>query len=233
MSNESKVTKSPKKLGLWLCQIVTWFNGILKSIGPYIPIFAAAVAICLIDNFTDYYKEIGVRFVGMIFQVIGFFLVFQQLEDRLRIFRKPTFLSAIINYIRSFPSRKSRAYSVSAQSLSSVSTLGALSSRARLVPSKNSSLDRRVKILEGEIENVRKELVTMERTFNEYKSGNEKSIEKIRQENNKKFKKFEEVLDKAFIGGIHIERVGIWYFLVGVILATAAPEITILTGYAE
>lgn len=226
MRGESKTEKFPKKLGLWLRQIVTWVNVGLMNVLPYIPIIAVAFAIVCIDTWAMYYKEVGIRYIGMSFQVIGFILVLQQLEGRLKIFRRPSVWSSISSYLRSFPSSKSKIHRVSASSISA-KLAGYGSARARLIPSPNSSLKKRLKILEDDMENIRKDVTTMEETLSEYKSGNEESIEEMRQESTNRFEKLEAIMDETLVGSIPLERVGIWYFLVGVVLATAAPELSV------
>ena len=231
MSSESKTAKSPKKFSLWFRQILGLLIVGMKNFLPYVPFIAVICAIIFVENLTIHYKEVGLRYIGMLFQIIGFIVVLRQLEGRLQIFRKPSVLSNIIAYLRRFPSRKVKIHNVSAQSISTQVTIGQSgSAHARLVPGPDSSLERRIKILEDDIENIREDINTMEKIIVEHKSGNEKSLKEMQQESAERFEKLTAFLDEAFVSRIRLERVGVWYFLVGVILVTIAPEIAVWSG---
>ena len=229
MSKSNVTTKSSKRLSLWIRQIATWAKDGLKNIFPYVILMVVLYAIIFLPNFMFNCKEIEIRWFGLIFQIIGFVVVVWQLDDRLKLFRKPSFLSSIANYWRRFPSRNTKNIGLSAHA-----SFGVLTGDAKISvrPGSNSSLERRVEILEDEIEDIIRDMRIVEKTLNRHKEDNKNSLEMMRQENRKSFDRLERLMDEAVVGGIHLEWVGILYFLAGIVLATTAPEIAIWRGYS-
>ena len=172
-------------------------------------------------------KEIEVRWLGLMFQIIGVLVVVRQLDDRLKLFRKPSVLSSIRNYWRRFPSRDTKNINLSAH------FSGALKGNARISVRRrsNSSLESRVEALEGEVEDLRRDIRVVEKALNRHKEDNRNSLETMREENRRSHESLERLVDEAVVGGIHLEWVGVLYLLVGIVLATTAPEIAILNGY--
>ena len=78
---------------------------------------------------------------------------------------------------------------------------------------------------------MRTDIRVVEKALNRHKEDNRNSLETVREENRKRHESLQRLVDEAVVGGIHLEWVGIWYLLVGVVLATTAPEIAILNGY--
>ena len=229
MSKSNITTKSPKRLSLWIRQTATWAKDGLKNVFPYIIFMTASYAIIFLPNSIFDCKEVEIRWLGLLFQIIGFIVVVWQLNDRLKLFIKPSFLSRISNYWRRFPSRNTKNIGLSAHA-----SFGVLTGDAGISvrPGSNSSLERRVEILEDEMEEVRRDVRTVEKTLNRHKEDSKNSLEMMRQENRKSFDRLERLMDEAVVGGINLEWVGILYFLAGNVLATTAPEIAIWRGYS-
>ena len=95
----------------------------------------------------------------------------------------------------------------------------------------SSSLEGRIEALEGEVEDLRGEISAVEKALSQHKDDSRNSLEAMREENRTRHESLERLVDEAVVGGIHLEWVGIWYLLVGIVLATAAPEIAVFSGY--
>ena len=78
---------------------------------------------------------------------------------------------------------------------------------------------------------MRRNLRDVDKALKRHKDDNRNSLEKMREENRRKLEGLELLVDEAVVGGIHLEWVGILYLLVGIVLATIAPEIAVLRGY--
>ena len=71
-----------------------------------------------------------------------------------------------------------------------------------------------------------------DRNLTDYKAESEKSLNEVRGKIKEGDNRLEQLIDKAFVGGIDLEWVGILYFVVGVVLATASSDISLYLGYA-
>lgn len=228
VSKEQSMTKSRKRMGLWIRQVASWVKMGLKHIFPYTILAVVSCAILFFPNVIEDCKETEVRWLGLGFQIIGILVVVRQLSGRLTLFRKPSFLSSIKNYFRRFPSRYTKNITLSAHS-----SLGALSGSARIRVGRrsNSSLESRVESLEGEVEELRRDIRVVGKSLDRHKEDNRNSLETMREENRRGQENLKKLVDDAVVGGIHLEWIGILYLLVGIVFATMAPEIATLSGY--
>ena len=215
-------------MGLWIRQVATWVKIALKHTFPYAVLAIVSYAILFFPSVIFDCKESEIRWLGLIFQIIGILVVLRQLDSRLKLFRKPSFLSSIKRYWQRFPSRHTKNINLSVHS-----SLGALTGSARISVRRrsNSSLESRIDALEGEVEDLRRDIRDVEKALNRHKEDNRNLLETMREENRRRHESLERLVDEAVVGGIHLEWVGILYLLVGIVLATTAPEIAILNGY--
>ena len=216
-------------MSLWIRQIATWAKIGLKNTLPYVPLAIVSCAVVFFPNVITDCKEIEVRWLGLLFQIIGVLVVLWQLRDRLKLFQKPSFLSSIRNHLKGFPSRHTNNIDVSGH-VSGVATASARVSAGR---SSYSSIESRVEALEGEVKCLRKDIRDVEEGLKRHKEDNRNSLETMRKENSREQESLEGLVDEAIVGRIRLEWVGILHLLVGIVLATTAPEIAIWNGYGE
>ena len=95
----------------------------------------------------------------------------------------------------------------------------------------NTTLERRVEIIEDELRVITDDLMRTRKSLNTHKSDNKQALKKIEEETRTSVEKVEKLMDDAVVGGIHWEWIGTLYFVIGVGLATAAPEMSVLLGY--
>ena len=214
-------------MGLWILQVVTWANVGLKHTFPYAVLVMVSCAIVFFPSTIADCKEVEIRWIGLIFQIVGILVVLWQLDERLKRFRKPSFLARIRNHFRRFPSRHTKNINLSVHFSGEATGSARIGVRRKA----NSSIEGRIEALEGEMEDLKREVTAVEETLNRHKEDNRNSLETMREENRKKHESLKRLMDEAVVGGINLEWVGIWYLLVGIVLATAAPEIAVFGGY--
>ena len=220
-------SKELKKFRDWLRQVLNWLAHGVKSISLYVLLGIILFAIVYFDSSIASCKEKDIRWIGLLFQVAGFTIVVLQMDTLRKLFRKPSFFSRIKNYWRSFPSPYIRTVSISAHAVGGVASLSAsLSVR----PAGDATLERRIEFLESEIEDLRRHMQKTDRNLTDYKAESEKSLNEVRGKIKEGDNRLEQLIDKAFVGGIDLEWVGILYFVVGVVLATASSDISLYLG---
>lgn len=201
----------------------------IKSSSLYVFLGIVLFAFVYFDSSITGCKEQDVRWIGLLFQVVGFTIVIMQLDTRRKLFKKPSIFSKIENYWRSFPSPFFRTISNSGHGIGGVA--GSVSVSLRVRPAGNGTLERRIEFLESEIEDLKRQMQETDRYLREYRAESEKSLDEVREQMREGDNRLERLIDKAFVGGINLEWVGILYFIVGVVLATASSDISLYLGY--
>ena len=223
-------TSSNKWKGLrtWIRQVATWTGRGLKTVFPYASLVIVICGIMYFDSSLTTSKEQDIRWFGLLFQIIGFAIVLRQLNARLRLFRRPSFLSRIKKYFASFPSPYGKAISVSASSV--MVEFGVSSAELSLGLSPDITLEQRVDILAREIENLTQRLRKTESSLGNHKVESKRSFDEVHENISSKHNELRKLVDEAIIAGINLEWVGIVYFIVGICLATTSSDISAYLG---
>ena len=222
-------TKELKRFRTWFRQVRSWTAHGLKNAIPYALLVAILFGILYLDDSITSCKEQDIRGVGLLFQIAGFTIIVLQLDTRRRLFRKPSFLSRITAYWRSFPSPFVKTVNISMHASAGVPSVSA---SLRTKPGPNTTLERRIEILEDEVEELRQHLRKTDRTLSDHKAESKRSFDEVQEEIRLGDNKLEKLIDEAIVGGIGLEWIGILYFIVGITLATGSADISIHLGYA-
>ena len=226
MSNSKPQVSKFKNVGSWIIEVIKWAAYGIRTALPYMILIG--VLYCVSFYTIADCKEKEIRLVGLCFQIIGFLLVAWQLINLSRLFSKPSALNQFVDFWRNFPTPYIRDVSISAHITSGAPTMEA---RLSVKAGPNTTLERRVEIIEDELRVVTDDLMRTRKSLNTHKSDNKQALKKIEEETRTSVEKVEKLMDDAVVGGIHWEWIGTLYFVIGVGLATAAPEMSVLLGY--
>ncbi len=229
MSKKNLKSIGLKNFWVWIREIRTWAWDGFRSAFPYLVLIFILYGVYCYEGSITGYKARDIRLIGLCFQIFGFVLVARQLRDIRALFGKPSIVSRIADYVKSFPSRHLKKFSLEAQFNAEAMTTSRL--RIRVKPGPNATLERRVELLENAVENVEEELGKVGLDLGSVRSESQQSLEELRQETTKEVGNNRRLIDNAVGGGLLLEWVGIIYFLIGTVLATIAPELSALLGY--
>ena len=241
MSKKNLKSIGLKNFWVWIREIRTWAWDGFWSAFPYLVLMFILYGVYCYEGSITGYKARD-RLIGLCFirldwtkepsvfsEIFGFVLVARQLGDIRALFGKPSIVSRIADYVKSFPSRHLKKFSLEAQFNAEAMTTSRL--RIRVKPGPNATLERRVELLENAVENVEEELGKVGLDLGSVRSESQQSLEELRQETTKEVGNNRRLIDNAVVGGLLLEWVGIIYFLIGTVLATIAPELSALLGY--
>lgn len=221
----SAKTKTESRKPLWVylkqCAAHLWLG--IRALWP----FWALVAVCPIVVILGC-RERDIRLIGMLLQLVGFLTVAKGLRDSGRLFEKPTFRERIALYFKGFPRRRLTNHSGSAQLISAGTMFGG--GRGMVLPGPDTPLERRVEMLEERTTNLFSEVGELGGKLRVQSDELTRKITEEVTERKAGHKALEEQLERAVIGGIHVEWWGVIFFFIGVILASASPELSGLLG---
>ena len=215
-------------MGLWMRQVAAWAWAGLKAAFPYAILVLVPCAIFILPIEIRDCKEAAIRLVGLLLQLVAIALVICQLRDRLKLFGKPLLFSSVRDHLRRFPSWHSKKFNLAVSfPRAEIKVSDSLKVRHIL----NSSLESRVEALEGEVEDLRSNVRGVERSVKRHAEESRKSLQAMQEENTRRHEGLERLVDDSAVGGMRLEWVVASYLLVGIVLATAAPELALLAGH--
>ncbi|WP_340159453.1 hypothetical protein [uncultured Hoeflea sp.] len=171
-------------------------------------------------------REATIRLTGMLLQLAGFTTVILSLDGRWKAFKRSGLLDSIRLRFSRFPKWKEKNVIVAA----GVGSLAAIGGDARVFveSGERATNEQRLSRIEDNLKSLHKEVGALDRStkerFNEFNT-------KLDAEARERLQSDERLLTKlsdALTQGIHIEGLGVWFFIIGVILSTASKEISSL-----
>jgi hypothetical protein len=222
-------TESRKPLWVYLKQCAAHSRLGIRALWPFWLCICALVAVWLIVFYFGY-RENHIRLLGMILQLVGFWTVAMGLIDSGTLFKKQTVRERMALYFKRFPRRSVTNHIVSVLGISAKAEIGSI--RANILHGPDTPLEKRVEMLEERTTNLFSEVGKLEGKLGAQSDELTLRITEEVTERKAGHRAFEEKLERAVIGGIHVEWWGIWFFIAGIILASASPELCRLLGNA-
>ncbi|MGR3508690.1 MAG: hypothetical protein ACU0CQ_17470 [Sulfitobacter sp.] len=172
-----------------------------------------------------------IRLSGMALQLFGVLTVAKVLRDSGRLFKTATVREKIALYFKSLPRRRIRNRILSAQGISAGRSF--VRGRGIGVPGPDSPLEKRVQMLEERTINLFDEVGEPGKKLRA--QSNELTLQITEEATQRKagHRAFEKQLERAIIGGIYVEWWGVVFFIAGIVLASASPELAVLLGNSE
>lgn len=222
-------TESRKPLWVYFKQCAVHFWLGISALWPFwFAIFSLLAVYSIISVLGC--RERDIRLLGMVLQLFGFLTVAKGMRDSGRLFKKPTVRERVALYFRGFPRRSVKNQFISGLGTSSKGMLG--SGRGMVSPGQDTTLEKRVEMLEERTKNLFVEVGELGGKLR--KQWDELTLKITEEATERKagHRAFEEQLETAVIGGIHIEWWGVVFFIFGIIFASASPELSGLLGNA-
>jgi hypothetical protein len=221
-TSANTMTESRKPLWVYLKQVAAHFWLGIRALWPLWLGILTLVVVWLILLILGC-REKDIRLLGMLLQLGGFWTVAKGLRDSGRLFKKPTIRERFARYLNGFPRRRVTNHSLTAQGIS-VGTM-ITNGRAITLPGPDTPLEKRVEMLEERTTNLFSEVGEI---GGKLRAQSDEFALKLTEEVTQRkagHRAFEEQLERAVVGGIHVEWWGVTFFIVGIILSSASPEL--------
>lgn len=164
------------------------------------------------------------RYIGLLFQLLGIVAVVCGLRDRWKLFHRPIHFDELLKQYPRWP-QKSIQLSSNASSIStctaSLSDFG-----WHLIPT-DGDIDAHVKVLEKNVESLKIKLFADFQRIDEKINKLNTELQLDRQGYKKENEVINTTLNKFGAGGLHSESVGVYFLFLGVIFSTIPHELVL------
>jgi hypothetical protein len=211
-----QIRRAPK----YISDLVAW----LWRTRPLVWVLVAIVVVLLLGVLISVCLERYVRVSGMGLQLIGVILVGIGLRDTRRAFEdQPTTWQGIKQWWAGRP--RFRPQHITLEARGAAMGVGGMSARARVIAGPNASLEQRMAVLEREHAALFDEVGKLSEETKQKIGELSNTINVERSERQEADKGVKEQLKKAVAEGLPLGRVGAVCFFIGIIAASASPEI--------
>lgn len=216
-----------KKLKTYLGRLVPWAKQLVKICAQ--PIIAILTLLIILAAIQPLYLNFGrlemwIRFAGMVLQLLGFTLAAWQLRSSAELFETKTLFAKFKAHWKKKPKFNPRVVEIKGGAFASQNTFG--SGTIYVNAKEGSSTEHRLKALEGNFAVLRKSHQDLQTTVNEKFTKAQNKHISLEASLNETKKQLDDKLTSAVADGLHLEWTALVFFIVGVVLATASPEIS-------
>jgi hypothetical protein len=207
----------------WLLRMGNWlWQPLPRSVfWALMPLVLAAAAIHFFSG-----TECAFRLVGMVLQILGIGSVIVGIETTRRLFAHPTLWSVISQWWAARPRLGRLTVTASLQISPTISFGGKASAFKTHHPPAGASVEQRLESLEANVEITDERISGVEQGIDKLER---KQFEGLRHERNARAMADDELRTRLVglaTGGFHISLMGAVWLFAGVILSTAAPELS-------
>lgn len=169
--------------------------------------------------------EMTIRYTGGVLQLLGIFTVMWGIDETRAMFNHPSFSAKASLWLKNIFKRPKNVFLVS--SVSSDTSVGDVELYQTNKPEPNASAEQRLESLEKNIELIHERISNtknnIDTKFGKGAAALKGEIARIEAE----IKSLSEKLENTEVGGLHISAMGALWLFVGVVLSTAAKEISV------
>jgi hypothetical protein len=176
--------------------------------------------------------EVSIRTTGMMLELLGVGIVAWGLHHTRRLFAQPTLLESVRSWLREFPPLR-RHLRLEAGAATFAVRGGRAYGLIEIKPRPGGPLDERVTALEMNLNQVLRCVHELNKTFDATADEHARLLEIERKAREEGDKRAHDRIYEAVASGLHLERLGIAFLVLGILFATMSGEIASAFGASQ
>jgi hypothetical protein len=216
-------------IGKYLAANARWLLSLWRIWGA----IAVVVAVAVLSTLIPAKPEDQIRYCGLALQLLGVGTVVALLQDKSQTFGRLGFFAFLRDRLAARPKFRPRAHVVNVTGIASASATGSARISVWRQAPEPAAVEDRLSALEGNTESLRQDLEW-------HSQQNRQASEKLRSELEAErgarrdgIAVVEGRLNELGAGGLHIEAAGLFWLVLGIVLATIPLELAQLLGLAK
>lgn len=215
------------QLWQWLRAIAHWLWDGREGWGPLL----IAVGIVIVASSITKVLDDGLRYAGLILQVLGVVTVAIGLRDRRQTFQKPGLPRLFLQWLVRFPRYAPKPQIVSAQGIASESAFGSAYAFGWQGVPDNATVEDRLVVLQKNLDTVKQLALDAKKEAQVEAAKLNSQLEAERREREAADRALGGKLESVSAGNLHLEGAGVFWLIVGIVFGTAPSEIATVVGW--
>lgn len=172
------------------------------------------------------HPEVAGRYAGGVLELFGFLVAAYALQKKVaQVTDRPGLGDRVVGWLCRAWRRVKMTFGWKPEgrtvSLEATGTgVATASARLKVTPGPDASLDRRVEILEQELESIRSRIDDLEQEVREARTELAEEITDVKSDLRDVEEELEDLIHRLAVGSLHWEGTGLFWFAVGVVVAT-------------
>jgi len=211
-----------QNVGRWVKALARWLT---EAWRVWIPVSFVVVVLTVASQLPLSLADPVLRYCGLAFQLLGILTVVSGLRDKRRLFNRPSLVESIRLWIHRRPRWGAKQQTISVAGTGSIQISGsARVSVWRGVPA-DASVEARLAALEENLATLKTEQSEAEKRFQEATRKTNEAVDAERRARKSAIGSLRVQLEKLGAGGLHVEMMGVFWLVLGIVLATVPGEI--------
>jgi hypothetical protein len=211
-------------LGRWVRALAHW---LVEAWRVWVPALVVALVFIVVSQLPLSLAVPVLRYCGLAFQLLGILTVVSGLRDKRRLFNRPSLLDNVRRWIKRRPrwGVKPQTILVAGTGSISLSLSGKLSVWRGSPP--DASVEARLDALEANLATLRTEQAETAKELQEATRKTNEAVDTERRARESAVTALRVQLEGLGAGGLHVEMMGVFWLVLGVVLATVPGEIAV------
>jgi hypothetical protein len=211
-----------QNLGRWVRALAHW---LVEAWRVWVPVLVVMLVLIVASQLPLSLADPVLRYCGLAFQLLGILTVVSGLRDKRRLFNRPSLLENIRRWLDRRPRWGAKPQTILAAGIGSISLLGSLKVSVWRGTPADASIDARLAALEANLATLRTEQAESAKEFQEATRKTNETVDAERRARESAVTALRVQLEGLGAGGLHIEMMGVFWLVLGVVLATVPGEI--------
>lgn len=217
------------RLWQWLRAVAHWLWDGREGWGP--PLIAVGIVIAASSS-TKVLDD-GLRYAGLILQILGVATVAVGLRGRRQTFQRPGLPRLFLQWLTRFPRYTSKPHVISAQGIASASASGSAHGFGWHGVPDNATVEDRLVALQKNLDTVKQLALDAQKQAQVEAARLHAKLESEKRERETSDRVLGAKLETVGVGNLHLEAAGVFWLIVGIILGTAPSEMVTLIEWIQ
>ena len=206
----------------WIKAFARWLS---EAWRVWIPVSVLVLVLTVASSLPLSLADPVLRYFGLVFQLLGILTVVSGLRDKRRLFNRPSLIENIRLWINRRPRWRAKPQTILVAGIGSIPVSGSARASMWRGVAANASVEVRLAALEANLATLRTEQAEAAKEFQEATRKTNEALDAERRTRGSAVGSLRVQLEKLGAGGLHIEMTGVFWLVLGVVLATVPGEI--------
>lgn len=217
------------RLWQWLRSIAHWLWNGREGWGPLLVVVGIVITMSSFTKVLDH----GLRYAGLILQILGVVTVAIGLRDRRQTFQRPGLPRLFLQWFARFPRYAPKPHVISAQGIASAAAVGSAYAFGWHGVPDNATVEERLVVLQKNLDTVRQLALDAQKQAQVEAAKLDSKLEAERREREVSDRALCTKLESVGAGNLHLEGAGVFWLIVGIVLGTAPNEMATLVRWFQ
>ena len=214
----------------WVRALAHWLVGPWRV---WVPALVVVLVLTIVSRFPLSLAEPALRYCGLAFQLLGILTVVSGIRNKRRLFNLPNLVKEVRIWLNQCPRLGAKPQTILFAGTGSISLSGSGNLSVWCGAPADASVEARLAALEANLATLRTEQAETAKQLQEATRKTNEAVNSERGARESAVAALRVQLEGLGAGGLNVEMMGVFWLVLGVVLATVPSEITVMLKWLQ